>query len=69
MLENDLILGTFVDTHLPVMTDPLLQLYEKLLQEADPDIFNWVSSKVTPPSEYNQLIQMLKDHSLRKKYA
>ena len=54
--EMDLILSRFAETRLRSLTDAELDQYEALLQEADQDLYTWVSGQVEPPAHFNQMI-------------
>ena len=47
--EMDLILGRFADRHLPAMDRGQLDSYALLLEESDPDIYDWLTGQKTPP--------------------
>jgi antitoxin CptB len=59
--ENDLILGSFADKNLSLMTESELMLYAQLLQEPDGDIFAWIVQHQPPPKHYERLIQWIRD--------
>ncbi len=63
MKENDIILGTFADKYLSTLPDNLLVQYSVLLQEVDPDLFQWITNKVPVPERLdNEIMKMLKKH-------
>ena len=47
--EMDLILGRYADAHVHSLDDPALDRLEALMEEADPDLYNWISGKAAPP--------------------
>jgi antitoxin CptB len=47
--EMDLILGRFADRHLPAMDRGQLDSYALLLEESDPDIYDWLTGNAPPP--------------------
>jgi antitoxin CptB len=49
--EADLILGSFADQHLAGFNTAQLDRYEVLLDRPDPDIFDWLAGRCTPPPE------------------
>lgn len=53
MKENDLILGRFADHYIEKLNDAQLAWYERLMQQSDIDILNWITGKETPPDEFN----------------
>jgi antitoxin CptB len=47
--EMDLLLGAFAEKHLPGFSSQELALYEELLKENDPDLYEWLTGKSPPP--------------------
>ena len=64
--EMDIVLGRFARDFLPTCSDAEVQIYEDLLKENDPDLYNWVSGRETPPEPIasndvlNKIIQSYK---------
>jgi len=58
--ETDLILGGFSDSGLTRLEPQMLDIYERLLDEDDADIWNWLTGK-SSPGEYAELIEVLKE--------
>ncbi len=54
--EADLILGAFADARLASLSPAELDLFERLLEEADHDIYNWIAEKAPTPPEFNTII-------------
>ena len=54
--EADLILGTFADLRLPTMEPAELDQFERLLEEADHDIYNWIVGRAPTPAEFDTKI-------------
>ncbi len=48
--EMDLILGSFAKKHVPHMSKHELDVFEDLLQENDPNLYNWITGKEDPPA-------------------
>lgn len=48
--EMDLLLGSFADKHVPDFDEAQLAQYEELLQNNDPDLYNWITGKEEPPA-------------------
>ena len=48
MLELDLLLSPFLDHHFDALEDEDKQRYERLLEEQDPDLFQWLMNGVKP---------------------
>jgi len=58
--EADLILGSFAEQHLAGFDEAQLDRYEALLDVPDPDLFDWLTGRVTPPVECdNDVTRML----------
>ncbi len=51
--EMDYLLGTFADRHIEELQDHELDIFEKLTNEADQDIFNWICGREAIPEEHN----------------
>ncbi|HEU0117824.1 MAG TPA: succinate dehydrogenase assembly factor 2 [Alphaproteobacteria bacterium] len=49
--EMDLLLGSFADAHLHAFTDAQLETYEALLEQSDPDIYNWMTGREPVPAD------------------
>lgn len=58
--ETDLVLGVFADTHLPMLDAPMVEIYERLLDENDADIWQWLTAHGAP-AEYAPLLAMMKN--------
>ena len=46
--EMDLILGPFADEALSARSDATLDLYDRLLDENDHDLYQWVTARIRP---------------------
>lgn len=58
--EIDLLLGKFADAHLPAMEAEELALYDRFLNNSDPDIYNWITGQEpVPPAEDNAVVRLL----------
>jgi antitoxin CptB len=58
--EIDLLLGKFADAKLPGFDAGQLMLYDRFLNNSDPDIFNWVTkAEPVPPAEDSEIVRML----------
>ncbi|KAJ7167344.1 DUF339-domain-containing protein [Mycena crocata] len=64
-LESDLILSTFAREHLHSMSESELHEYDKLLDEADWDIYYWSTEERTPPERWarSPILEKLKIHA------
>jgi antitoxin CptB len=47
--EMDLILGRFADAHIAAMSPAQLDRYAALLENSDPDIYDWLTDRAAPP--------------------
>jgi antitoxin CptB len=54
--EMDLILTAYADLHLSAMSPEQLDLYEALLNEADQDLYQWVTGQTEAPQHLAGLI-------------
>ena len=61
--EMDLVLGRFADAALAGMTDDELTLYDRLLEENDQDLYEWVTGRATPPFAYLPLLSRIQGHA------
>ena len=58
--EIDLLLGKFADAKLPGFDDNQLELYDRFLNNSDPDIYNWLTGQEpVPPAEDNAVVRVL----------
>lgn len=67
--EMDLILGRFADAHIDAMTAEQLDRYAALLENSDPDIYDWLTDRAVPPpsaeTDVLQLLRRFKVHEAR----
>ena len=49
--ESDLLLGAFASAHVQNFTPEQLDRYEAILDESDPDLFDWLTLRREPPPE------------------
>ncbi len=60
MKETDLLLGAFARRYVPTFSPAELDCYERLLDEPDPDVFDWASGlKPVPMSHQNAVMNLL----------
>ncbi len=63
--ETDVLLGHFVARHLDDLSPALLDQYEALIENSDPDLFMWISGRKPVPPEWDtEIMAMLKDFRL-----
>lgn len=58
--EMDLILGGWAAAHLDTADPALLDRFEKVLEENDQDLYQWVSGQAEPPAEIAAFIADLR---------
>jgi antitoxin CptB len=54
--EMDLIMGRFADAFVPQMTAAELADYARLLEESDPDIYDWLCARADVPEASNTAV-------------
>lgn len=64
--ETDLVFGQFAAQTLPTLRGPELDTYERLLDEDDADIWQWLIGKRPCAPEYTSLIATLKTYGVPK---
>lgn len=63
--ENDILFGTFAERNLSRFSNAQLDKFEKLLQENDTDLFNWITGKTPVPIEFDHdVMGLLKSFDL-----
>ncbi|MCB1650532.1 MAG: succinate dehydrogenase assembly factor 2 [Alphaproteobacteria bacterium] len=61
--EMDLIMETFAKKYVPGFDEAELALYEEILLHSDPDLYNWITGKESPPANYiNGVLEKLLKH-------
>ena len=65
--EMDLIMGRFAEHAVPAMTEADLATYARLLEENDPDIYDWLCGRQPiPDSSDSAVLRHLIDHSFNQ---
>lgn len=60
ILESDLLCSTFAQKYLHELDEPQLQLYDRLLDNNDWDLYYWASGQKQVPFEWdNEVMRML----------
>jgi antitoxin CptB len=63
--ENDIFFGSFAEETLPSLSKDQLDVFEKLLEVNDPDLFLWVTgAKPVPPEHDSEVLRMLQSFTL-----
>lgn len=57
--EADLILGRFADTYLDTFDNKQLDVYEWLLDQSDPEIYDWVTGRTPVPTVFDNDVTRL----------
>lgn len=52
----DQILGSFANKYIPSFTVEELDLYEQLLENSDPEMYDWICGRVDVPANKNSVI-------------
>lgn len=61
--EMDLIMGSFANIHVPQMRQEELALYDELLQNSDPDLYNWIIGReALPEGQKTPVMEKLLEH-------
>ncbi len=59
MKEMDLILGQFADKNLADLSLAQLDAHESLMEEADSDLYAWISGRETPPASHINAVELI----------
>ncbi len=62
--EMDLLMGTFADRNVQSFGEDEIAQYDEMLNCSDPDLYNWISGRETPPA--NQMSNVLQKFLLHK---
>ncbi len=57
--ETDVLLGQFAARHLAELSADMLDQYEALIENSDPDLFMWISGRKPVPPEWDTEIMTL----------
>ena len=56
----DQIMGSFANQYVPVFTSEELDCYEELLQNSDPDIYDWICRREeVPANKHSDILEKL----------
>ncbi len=58
--ETDILLGDFAKAKVAGFSEEKFQLYTKLIEENDWDIYGWVIGNIPMPAEYHELLEEIK---------
>lgn len=60
--ETDVLLGQFAKRHLAELSPEMLDQYEALIENSDPDLFMWISGRKPVPAQWDTpLMKLLQD--------
>lgn len=63
--ENDIFFGSFAEETLASLSKDQLDIFEKLLEVNDPDLFLWVTGAKPVPAEHDsEVLRMLQNFTL-----
>jgi len=63
--ENDIFFGSFAEETLASLSKDQLDVFEKLLEVNDPDLFMWVTGAKPVPAEHDsEVLRMLQNFTL-----
>jgi antitoxin CptB len=63
--ENDIFFGSFAEETLISLSKEQLDIFEKLLEVNDPDLFMWVTGAKPVPAEHDsEVLRMLQSFTL-----
>lgn len=57
--ETDVLLSHFAERYLPTLALPMLDDYEALIENADPDLFLWISGRAPVPDRWDTEVMRL----------
>ncbi len=64
-LETDLLIGNFAKRNLDSLNDELLDEYEALIDNSDPDLYMWISGRKPVPDAWDgEIIKRLQNFRL-----
>ena len=64
MLELDLVLLSFLEKRYPALSPTDQQLYKRLLEEQDPDLFSWFLQRQDPEDPaLLRIVQIIRDNT------
>lgn len=61
--EMDLLMGSFADKNVASFNRDELQVYAALLEQNDPDLYDWITGQKTPPANImSDVFEKLMNH-------
>lgn len=66
----DLIMGSFANKYVPEFSPEELDCYDEVLQNSDPDLYDWISGRVDVPANLKTpILEKLLDHQYARSKA
>lgn len=67
MKEMDQIMGSFANKNVPIFSPQELDVYEQLLENSDPDLYDWICRRIEVPANKNSdILEMLLKYDYAK---
>ena len=64
--EMDLLLGSFADQHVPLMSESELEVFQTFLEISDPELYSWYTgAQSIPENEANPFIEKFLQHKFK----
>lgn len=60
MLELDALLQAFVRGAYADLNEPERRAFDRLLQQSDPDLYDWLAGRAAPPAELRAVVDRLR---------
>lgn len=65
--EMDLLMGSFAEKYIPTFDMPELDIFEEILMNNDPDVYDWINGRKTPPTDLSSpVLDLLLAHRFSK---
>lgn len=63
MLELDLLLGRFMEQGYEELSSTQMQVFKRILEEPDPDLYSWLMGYAVPENEtFKTFVQWFREH-------
>ena len=65
--EMDLLIGSFAERHIAGFDEEDLRIFEEILMNNDPDVYDWIiGRKIPPPELKSRVLDLLLNHQFAK---
>ena len=65
--EMDLLIGSFAEAHINSFERADLAIFEEILINNDPDVYDWMTGRIVPPAELkSRVLDLLLAHKFAK---